>query len=624
MTPLGVRLERVRPKQARQELFFHAVLASAPLGVVVASTTPDGDITYVNPEFTRVTGYTQQDIPTVADWLRRAYPDEAYRATVLASWPEDVDPANSGRDVVFRVTCKDGTRKEVQLRAGPLGPGEMIVTLLDITHQRRTEARLTSIIHAAPMGVGLVARDARRTLKWVNEVVCGMVGYERDELVGQSARIFYADDAEFSRVGQVKYREMASHGVGSVETRWRAKDGRMVDVLLSSSPLDAADPQSEVTFTALDITERVRAAREQEELGRRVVQTQKLESLGVLAGGIAHDFNNLLLGILGNADLALMDLPVGAPARASVAEIEAAARRASELSRQMLAYSGRSRFVVQALDMNELVRDARQLLEVAISKKAALRLELAPELPRVEADPAQLRQMLMSLVTNASESLGDRPGEIRIVTGVRRCERVFLARTYVDDQLPAGEYVFVEVRDTGCGMDEATRERIFDPFFTTKFPGRGLGLAAVLGITRGHAGAIRVDTAPGQGTVVTALLPSQQDSQVVTNSKPVLQRMGYEVTVAADGAEAVDLFRERDGRFACVLLDLTMPRMDGVETMEAMQRVRPDVCVLLSSGYGEAEVKERFVGHGFAGFIQKPYRYAQLEQILARALGRVG
>jgi len=402
-----------------------------------------------------------------------------------------------------------------------------------------------------------------------------------------------------------------------------------------------------------DITESKRAAEERRKLEARVQHAQKLESLGVLAGGIAHDFNNLLVGMLGNADLALMELSPVSPARQSVEEIKKAAIRASELTGQMLAYSGKGRFVIQSIRLNELVEEMAHLLEVSISKKILLRYDFADDLPAIEADAAQIRQIVMNLITNASDAIGDRSGVITIATGVMDVTRGYLAETVLPEDLPEGPYAFLEVRDTGCGMDADTKARIFDPFFTTKFAGRGLGLAAVLGIVRGHRGAIRVDSQPDEGTTCTVLFPSSQqalgvladeedadsirawkgsgtvlvaddEETVRTVAKMMLEWSGFTVRTAADGQEAVEVFRRHADEIVAVLLDMTMPRMDGEDAFRRMRAIRNDVKVILSSGYGEPEATGRFAAKGLAGFIQKPYQLEALIRKLREVLESPG
>jgi two-component system cell cycle sensor histidine kinase/response regulator CckA len=366
-----------------------------------------------------------------------------------------------------------------------------------------------------------------------------------------------------------------------------------------------------------------------------------------LAGGIAHDFNNLLMGVLGNADLANRKLPSDSPARENLAEIEKAAQRAADLARQMLAYSGKGRFVIGKIEINAVVEEMVHLLESSISKSALLRYDFAANLPVVEADATQIRQVIMNLITNASEAIGEGDGEILISTGRMDCDRAYLRATYLDEQQPAGSYVFLEVSDTGCGMDKATVEKLFEPFFTTKFTGRGLGLAATLGIIRSHHGAIKVDSTPGKGTTIRVLLPALEgqvaqdgdvasdtddwqgqgtillvddEETVLTTSERMLEFLGFMVLTARDGTEAINLFRARADDIDCVILDLTMPSLSGDQVFDELRRIKNDARVVLSSGYSEQEIKERFAGKGLAGFIQKPYQLASLKTKLKQVL----
>jgi signal transduction histidine kinase/CheY-like chemotaxis protein len=382
-------------------------------------------------------------------------------------------------------------------------------------------------------------------------------------------------------------------------------------------------------------------------LEAQVQYAQKLESLGVLAGGIAHDFNNLLMVILGNLDLAIYELAPGSPARDRLSDAKEAGRRASELTRQMLAYSGRGSFVVERIDLSRVVDEMTPMLRISISKKAELRFTLAPDVPPVEADATQMRQVVLNLVVNGSEALGDRSGVIGVSTRAVDCDEAMLAAAVVNDTAAPGPHVCLEVTDTGAGMDRETLARIFDPFFTTKLSGRGLGLAAVMGIVRGHKGAIVVRSQPDKGTSFCVLFPRagreaeapslesapatsvrgtgtillvDDEAAVRTTAKAMLERLGYRVVLAEDGRRAIEAFKTHQADIAGVLLDLTMPSMDGEETFRALRGIDARARVVLSSGYGEHDVEQRFAGLGLAGFIQKPYELHSLGSVLATAL----
>jgi PAS domain S-box-containing protein len=497
-----------------------------------------------------------------------------------------------------------------------------------------SERRIRTIIEHMPVLLDAYD-DAGRVLFWNRE--CERVtGYLGAEVMGNPATIaaIYQDEASRGRLHQADDGE-------PFEVTLRARDGSLRTVVRRTMSGRVPIPGWSAWGIGVDITERKRAEAERERLEEKLLQTQKLESLGVLAGGIAHDFNNLLTAVLGRADLALLDLAPGDPSREHVEQIERSARHAAELTRQLLAYSGRGRFVVEAVELSRMISEMTDLLELSISKRGRLHLHLSPSLPPTEGDAAQLRQVVMNLVTNGAEAVGEHDGQITVTTGVRHVDRATLAECLPDEGQGEGDYVFVEVRDTGHGMTPEVRERIFDPFFTTKFMGRGLGLAAVLGVVRSHRGAIHAQSVNGNGAVFTVFLPVAQPRLAAAAPAPVpsgrrswraqglvlvvddeavvretasnmLRRVGLEPLPAASGQEAIDLLRQRGDAVSLVLLDMTMPGMSGAETLEELRRVRPDVKVLLSSGYSDVEVERHFGGKVVQGFLQKPYELSTL------------
>jgi CheY-like chemotaxis protein len=370
-------------------------------------------------------------------------------------------------------------------------------------------------------------------------------------------------------------------------------------------------------------------------------EAQKLESLGVLAGGIAHDFNNILMAILGNAELGLMRIQPESPAVINLKMIEEAASRAADLAGQMLAYSGKGKFVIEPLNINRILEEMVHMLEVSISKKAVLRFNLTPDLPAVNADATQLRQVILNLIINASDAIGERSGVIAITTGGMECDKSYLQNIWLENNLHEGFYLYLEISDTGCGMNQETLTKIFDPFFTTKFTGRGLGLAALLGIVKGHKGAIRVYSEPGKGTSFKILLPASDrravkssdaacpdgwrghgtvlladDEESVCNvGAEMLKELGFTPITAKDGREALTFFKETPD-IAAVILDLTMPHLDGEQCFRELRKFKPNVKVIISSGYNEQVVTEKFIGKGLAGFLQKPFRFSSLRKAL--------
>jgi signal transduction histidine kinase/CheY-like chemotaxis protein len=408
-----------------------------------------------------------------------------------------------------------------------------------------------------------------------------------------------------------------------------------------------------VIGAAMDITDRQKAEAARLEMERRLLHAQKLESIGLLAGGVAHDFNNLLLAVLGNLELALDDLPAGSPVRTSVQHALDAARRGADLTRQMLAYSGRGHFVIDDIDLNRVVEENAHMLRAATSKHVTLDVRLDPAVPPVRADAGQVQQVIMNLITNASEAIGERPGVITVTTGATYCDAEYLERSRLDERPAPGLFAWIEVSDTGCGMDTETLARLFEPFFTTKFAGRGLGMSAVLGIVRGHGGAILVTSEPGHGTTIRVLFPASirgaeslaagpvapvprppsrrtptdtlilvvdDEESVRRLGAAMLARLGYRALAAASGAEAVALMRERGRDVACVLLDLTMPDMDGVATFEAIRRVAPAAKIILCSGYSAPPTVPDLASRGLAAFLQKPFGLEALRDTLDKVL----
>ncbi len=531
---------------------------------------------------------------------------------------------------------------------GDGGVSSVLAVSRDITAQKHalqalqaSEAQKRAILDGIPSNIAFVNEDL--VIQWVNKTAADSVGKTPEEMIGTKCHANWADpatpcdDCPTLRAFETKESE---HAIMTTP------DGRIWDE--SGEPVfDVRGHLLGVLEVATDITERIVAEEQRRTLEARVQQSQKLESLGILAGGIAHDFNNILTGLVGNVDLALQSLPSNSDIRPLLTDAQKAGWRAAELTNQMLAYSGRGSVVRQEVDINALLRDLASLLRSAISKKAQLRYDLSADLPAVTADATQLQQIVLNLVTNASEAVGDQGGPLRISTRIIECDRACLDEASPHEELTEGTYVALEVSDDGCGMDDETRAKVFDPFFTTKFTGRGLGMAAAQGIVRGHKGAILVESNRGEGSTFTVLLPALDHAAAVapprrredgwrgtgtilvvddefmvrTTATRILERAGFSVLTASGGAKAVNVFRERNHEIVAVLLDLKMPHMDGEETFAELHRINERVPIILSSGYGEQEVTERLFDEGIACFLQKPFQTSQLVEKVREALG---
>ncbi len=600
----------------------------------------------INPAFERLTGLKASDL--VGRTVRQALPAtesewiETYGAIALGAPPREFERYSRELGRYFEVSAYSPA------------PGQFACLFTDVTQRQRAQEALREreeryrvlvnaltdalVVHALePDGVG------GRIIE-VNDQACDLYGYSREGLMGLRIDDLFPPEVDTRRIEA--YTLLRQGQDVAYDALQVTGDQRRLEVEIHSGAIRLGDEQA-VMLLVRDVTERKRLASENQKVQEQIQHVQKLEGLGLLAGGIAHDFNNLLMAILGNADLALEDMTSGVPGRDNVREIKTISMKAADLCRQMLAYSGKGKFVVEPILLSGLIEEMSHLLTVSVSKKALLKYQLTPALPPIMADASQLRQVVMNLVINASEAIGERSGVIAVTTGAVECDEAYLRTTFLGLSKP-GVYVCLEVSDTGCGMDAATKARMFDPFYTSKFTGRGLGLAAVLGIVRGHRGAIKVYSEPGQGTSFKVYFPSDTDAvavkrpprsedadwrgeglillvddeeSLVVIGKKMLERSGFQVITAANGREAVDVFTAQSGSLRAVVMDLTMPHMDGDAAFRHMHTINPQVPVVLASGYNEQELAQRLAGRGAAAYLQKPYSRQDLIRALQRALG---
>jgi two-component system cell cycle sensor histidine kinase/response regulator CckA len=557
----------------------------------------------------------------------------------LAGTPSEVRYAREGKTYDLMLSPRRDERGRV---VGVLGVAQVVTERVRAEQDARAseerfrrvyESNMLSLSFFRPNGEVIDANDA----------LLETLGYTRQDLQAGLLNWRTATVPGYEEADERALAELASSGVcAPFEKEFFRKDGTRIPVLLGGATLNEAGGTG-VAFV-VDLSERRQNQEERERLQAQLLQVQKLESLGVLAGGIAHDFNNLLTAILGSASAAMLTLPNESPARPDLDNVVLASRRAANLTRQLLAYSGKGHFEVRAIDLSVHVRELATLLETTISKKVQLRLELTEDMPPVAADIAQVQQIVMNLVINGAEAIGDQRGTVLVTTGLQNIDEFYVQSLFSSEGIAPGNYVYLEVHDTGCGMDEATKMRIFDPFFTTKFTGRGLGLAAVMGIVRGHKGAIKVYSSPGKGTTFKVFFPAadgtavgpapevmsfrgeglalvvDDDQGVREAASRLLEFFGFSVLQAVDGRHGTEVFRQHASEIVVVILDMTMPEMNGEETFREIRRVRSDVPVILTSGYNEIEATRRFTAKGLAGFLQKPFTPKELTQKLALAL----
>ena len=554
------------------------------------------------------------------------------------------DVARNGRATTFE-TYFPPLDRHLRIGAVPLDRDHFASIFEDVTEQiqslealRQSEASYRGLFDGVHEAIYI--QDLSGRFLDVNRCAREMYGYSREDFIGRTPEFLSAPGMnDLAEIGECVRRAFAGEPQ-QFEFWGLRKNGETFPKEVRVYP-GTYFGQEVVVALSIDISERRRS----EEALR---QAQKLESLGVLAGGIAHDFNNLLTAMVGNLNLAQMHLPDASPAQPYLDAVERTVLKASDLTKQMLAYSGKGRFVVKAQDLNAIVKEMVHLLQVSISKKADLRLELEEELPAIQAEAAQVQQVVMNLVTNASDALSARQGIIRVATSLQRLDATAISRQFPNQTLDPGEFVVLEVADTGCGISEEVMSRIFDPFFTTKTAGRGLGLSALLGILRGHKAGIRIRSEPGKGSLFEVFFPASgeaaaevragspdragsisgtvllvdDEEMILESTGAALATLGLEVVTARDGVDGLARFLELGPRLSLVLMDLSMPRMDGVTAFLAMHQAHPEVPVLLSSGYDPQEPGEGLLDKGLAGFIQKPYRLKDLAAAVVAAMAK--
>lgn len=503
------------------------------------------------------------------------------------------------------------------------------------------EARYRQVVETAAEGIFLIENG---TVTFANDAGARLLGVpSAHDAVGVRAAEFLPASLRST------FETIEQRGGGpdalTLDATLNGLDGRLRPSELSISSVGTIEGQA-IQVVARDVTERLEAEERRQAMERKFQETQRLESLGLLAGGIAHDFNNLLMAVLGNAGLARMSIEPGSEADEAVQEIEMGATRAAELTRQLLAYAGGGKLLVTRFDLSRVAHETQKLVRRIAGGQAAFELELPEGLPAVEADETQVRQVVMNLLTNAVDALDGGAGTVRIRTAVCRIDAEALSRTLHAPEADTGEYVVLTVEDSGVGIPPSHIDRIFEPFYSTKGTGRGLGLSAVLGIVRSHGGAISVESTPAKGTTVRVMFPAVANAEaagekaalprlgsgnvLAVDDEPavlgvtsrMLSRLGYSVATAVNGIEAVEACR--NGRFDLVVLDVTMPGKTGIEALDDIRKQEPELPVILMSGHSVEEIPSEAAYDDRTGFVQKPFTLSSLSEAIAAVRGSDG
>ena len=605
-----------------------------------------GKFVYVSPNCESLLGVPAEtyigrsfDDPII---LQRLHPEDFGVIDQVAALPL---AGGVEAQIEYRFLHGDGSWRSFETRGRSYRTqgGELRVLIIsrDVTERVRAQTKLRESeeryrVLAETTHDLVIELDSEGQIVYVSPTSLALLGYAPAEMKGTLPfALIHPDDVERLAAAFLVRATSSEPRHGGTLFRFRHRDGSWRWFEGGGVNYRTARGDTRVVAVVRDVTEQRRAEEDRRRLEEWIRQAQKFESLGLMAGGIAHDFNNLLTPILGEASLALMDLPPDSAARARLERIQKAAQRAATLTHQLLDYAGRGALSNESLDLSRLVGELGELLATSVAPRAELRQQLPADLPPIEGDGAQVSQVVMNLITNAAEAIGEGGGRIDVGAGSLSMTRSELDALLLGEGLAEGRYVYVEVQDSGCGMSAATRARIFDPFFTTKFTGRGLGLAAVLGIVRAHRGAIEIESEPGRGTRFRVLFPVSARAARAEPGEPVpepahppgrglvlvvdddrgvlevisetLTRAGYDVLRATDGASALALFREHKDTIRVVLLDLNMPGASGEETCDELRRLRPDVKIVLISGYSQDRSPARASRPWLAGFLQKPF-----------------
>ena len=628
-------------KKERETFYF--ILENDPSGVMLIDA--NGVYRYVNPEFTNITGYTIEDVPSGRVWFRKAYPDKEYRNKVIRTWLTNRLPGGRSLDVEFNITCKDGQTKDIEFRTSLLADGAVTV-LVDITRRRdaekalhESEEKYRSIFENAMEGIFQTTPGGR--FLSVNPALARIYGYDSPheliECITNMAEQMYVDPGDRARLMELYSKQGL---VERFETQLFRKDRSKVWISMSARAVLGPDGGvARYEGTVEDITPR----KEKEAIEAQLRQSQKMEALGTLAGGVAHDFNNILTGIIGFSEMLLDDVAPEDPMHRKLDLIFRSARRGHDLVRQILAFSRKGEADKKPLRLGALIGEVVKLLRATTPSTIDIREHIFTGDDLVLADPVQIHQVLVNLCTNGVHAMGNQGGVLDIGLAGEEPDTDDLPQGWAG----SGRYVKITVRDSGCGMSPEVVERIFEPFFTTKSPeeGTGLGLSVVHGIVNGHDGLISVRSKPRDGSLFTVFLPRLRqklpsaaetteaaplgkgrvlfvdDEEIIAEmGKERLERLGYDVVVSTSAAEALGIFRNDPSAFDLVITDYTMPVMTGIDLAGEMIAVRPDIPIVLSSGLNDPISPRKLKKMGIRGFLTKPILKEDLAKIIQAAL----
>ncbi len=606
-----------------------------------------------NDRYSLMLGYSPGETNfSLSGWLNQIHPDD--RKVLEPYMMEFLEGRRGQFENEYRMKTKDGKWVTIHSRGGVTErdhngkPIRIAGIHQDVTRRKHSEFRAKTAVKdweetfdALPELIAVL--DSEGKILRVNKAQAQALGLSREECKGENlcSLMFPGDETHLSRIpdllsGKIKDAQLLELYIQRLNGDY--------EISMATSE-DPEDGSIRIIHVARNITSRKSAEKKQQEMEKKVQHTQKLESLGVLAGGIAHDFNNILMAIRGYTDLALSCVNKQDQIFMYLNEINKSVRTASELSGQMLAYSGRGNFVIETASINDIIEKLKPMFQVSVSRKAELKLRLEGNLPRVRVDSTQMEQVILNLLTNASEAIGSSSGKIIVTTG----KETRFSPGGRERQEEKRVYVFIQVEDTGTGMSDEVLRKLFEPFFTTKFTGRGLGMAVVQGIVEGHNGFIEVNSKLGYGSSLKVFIPGLEeaaaeplfDEERVSSAKEkteigvlfvddeknilfvgkhTLTKAGYVVYTAADGEKAVEKYKSNRNAIDCVILDLTMPVMDGVDCLRELKKIDPSVKVILSSGYNQQEVENRIHLEEIAGYLKKPYGLEALRAEVKKVL----